>query len=49
MNIPDDLHTRLKIACTLDGTDMTSAVLKMVVEYVERIEKRKLIVFSKKK
>lgn len=49
MNIPDELHTRLKIACTLEGRDMTSVVLKMVEEYVEKVEKRKLIVLSKKK
>jgi hypothetical protein len=49
INIPDELHTRLKIACTLEGKDMTSVVLKLVGEYVERVEKRKLIVLPKKK
>jgi hypothetical protein len=48
-NIPDDLHTSLKIACTLEGKDMTTVLLKLVEEYVEKIEKRKLIVLSKKK
>lgn len=47
--VPDELHTRLKIACTLEGKDMTSVVTKMVEEYVERVERRKLIVLSKKK
>ena len=49
MNIPDELHTRLKVACTLEGKDMTMVVLKLVEEYVKGIEKRKMIVFSKKK
>jgi len=49
VHLPDELHKRLKIACTLEGRDMTSVVLKMVEEYVERVEKRKLIMFSKKK
>jgi hypothetical protein len=49
INISDDLHTRLKIACTLEGKDMTTVLLKLVEEYVEKIGKRKLIVLSKKK
>ena len=50
INIPDELHTRLKIACALDeGKDMTTVVLKLVEEYIQGIEKRKLIMFSKKK
>jgi len=49
INIRDELHTRLKIACALEGKDMTTVLLKLVEEYVEKIEKRKLIIFSKKK
>ncbi len=49
MNISDELHARLKIACTLEGTDMTSKVLEMVEEYVKKIEKRKLILIPRKK
>jgi hypothetical protein len=49
INISDELHTRFKIACTLEGKDMTSIVLRAIEEYVERVEKRKLIVLSKKK
>jgi len=49
MNIPDELHTRLKIACALEGKDMTRVILKLAQEYVEKVEKRKLIVLSKKK
>jgi hypothetical protein len=49
INIPEELHKRLKIASTLEGKDMTSVVLKMVEEYVQRVEKRKLIVIQKKK
>ena len=49
VNIPDELHTRLKIACTLEGKDMTEVVLKLAGEYVEKVEKRKLILLAKKK
>jgi predicted DNA-binding protein len=49
INIPEELHKRLKIASTLEGKNMTSVVIKMVEEYVERIEKRKLIVLQTKK
>jgi hypothetical protein len=49
MNISEDLHTRLKVICTLDGKDMTETVLKLVEDYVKTAEKRKLIVFPKMK
>lgn len=49
VNIPEELHTRLKIACTLEGKDMTEVILRLVEEYVGKVEKRKLIVLSKKK
>jgi hypothetical protein len=49
INIPEGLHKRLKIASTLDGKDMTSVVIKMVEEYVAKIEKRKLIVLQTKR
>jgi predicted DNA-binding protein len=49
INIPKELHMRLKIACALEGKDMTTVVLKMVEEYVEKVEKRKLIVLSRKR
>lgn len=49
VNMPDELHTRFKIACTLDGKEMTEVILKFVEEFISKIEKRKLIVFLKKK
>jgi hypothetical protein len=49
MNISDELHTRLKVICTLEGKDMTEVVLKLVEDYVKTAEKRKLIVLSKNK
>ncbi len=49
LNMPDEVHQRFKIACTLDGKEMTEVILKFVEEYIEEIEKRKLIVFPKKK
>ena len=49
MNMPDELHTHFKVACALDGKEMTEVVLKLVEDYIEQIEKRKLIVYSKEK
>lgn len=45
MNIPDELHRRLKIVCTLQGKTMTEVALALLAEYVEKEEKRKLIVY----
>ncbi len=49
VNISDDLHTRLKVICTLEGKDMTEVVLGLVEDYIKEAEKRKLIVIHKKK
>ncbi len=48
MNIPEELHRRLKIACTLQGKTMTQVALTLLAEFVEKEEKRKLIVYAKK-
>jgi plasmid stability protein len=47
MNIPDELHRRLKIACTLQGKTMTQVALQLLTEFVEKEEKRKFIVYPK--
>lgn len=48
MNIPDDLHRRLKVVCTLQGKTMTQVALQLLEEYVEKEEQRKLIVYPGK-
>jgi hypothetical protein len=45
MNIPDELHRRLKIVSTLQGKTMTQIALKLFSDYVEKEEKRKFIVY----
>ena len=47
--MPKELHMRFKIACTLEGTDMTAVMQKLIEEYVEKVEKRKLIVVKNKR
>ncbi|MBZ5494986.1 MAG: hypothetical protein LAP85_01170 [Acidobacteriia bacterium] len=47
MNIPDELHRRLKVVCTLQGKTMTHVALRLLAEYVEKEEKRKFIVYPK--
>jgi len=49
MNISEELHTRLKVICTLEGKGMTEVVLGLVAEYVKAAEARKLIVLPKPK
>jgi metal-responsive CopG/Arc/MetJ family transcriptional regulator len=47
--LPDDLHTKFKVICTLQGTDMSEVIRGWIEEYVEKKEKRKLIVLPKLK
>ena len=46
MNIPDELHRRLKIVSTLQGRTMTQVALRLLEDYVEKEERRKLIIYS---
>jgi predicted transcriptional regulator len=48
MNISDELHRRLKVVATLQGKTMTQVALQLLEEYVEKEEKRKLILYPKK-
>jgi len=48
MNIPEELHRRLKIACTLQGKTMTKVALALLAEFVEKEEKRKLILYPRR-
>ncbi len=47
MNIPEELHRRLKIACTLEGKTMTQVAVRLLKEFVEKEEKRKFIVYPR--
>ena len=49
MKLSDELHKRFKIACALEGKELSEVVRKCIEEYVKNVEKRKLIVISKKK
>lgn len=40
VNVSDELHMRLKVACTLQETDMSEVVRRLVADYVERAERR---------
>jgi plasmid stability protein len=46
MNIPEELHRRLKIVSTLQGRTMTRVALQLLEDYVDKEEKRKLILYS---
>jgi len=48
MNIPEELHRRLKVVCTLQGKTMTQVAQQLLADYVEKEEKRKLILYPKK-
>jgi metal-responsive CopG/Arc/MetJ family transcriptional regulator len=47
--LPEELHTRFKIACTLEGTEMSEVIRGFMEEYAERIKGRKLIPHRKEK
>jgi predicted DNA-binding protein len=40
MEVPDDLHQRLKAISALEGKTMKQVVFKLVEEYVEKAEKK---------
>jgi predicted DNA-binding protein len=40
MDIPDNLHQRLKAVCALEGKTMKQVVQKLMEEYVEKAEKK---------
>ena len=40
VNLPDDLHTRLKVVCAIERKDMSEVVRKLIEEYVEKAEKK---------
>ena len=44
ITLTDELHRRFKVACNLQGCDMSEALRKLVEDYVEETEQRKLIV-----
>ena len=49
MDIPAELHQRLRIVCVLEGKTMKRIAQKLLEDYVEKAEKRKLIVLPKVK
>ena len=40
MEIPDELHQRLKAVCALEGKTMKQVVEKLMVDYVEKAERK---------
>ena len=49
MDIPAELHQRLRIVCVLEGKTMKQIAQKLLEDYIEKAEKRKLIVLPKVK
>ena len=42
MDIPDELHQRLKAVCALEGKSMREVVQKLMEQYVEKEAEKKL-------
>jgi predicted DNA-binding protein len=40
MNLPDELHRRLKLHCVEIGKEMTDVVQRLIEDYLERVEKK---------
>jgi len=49
LNIPQELHRRFKTACNLQGKDMSEVARHLIEDYVEKAERRKLIVVSRER
>jgi metal-responsive CopG/Arc/MetJ family transcriptional regulator len=47
MKMSEELHRRFKVVCALEGTEMSEVIRKMIEQYLEKAEKRKLIVLPK--
>ena len=43
MKLSEELYTKFKIACTLEGTGKSDVVRNFMEEYSEKVRKRKLI------
>ncbi len=40
VNLPDELHKRFKLACVMEGKDMSEVVRASILTYVEIVEKK---------
>jgi metal-responsive CopG/Arc/MetJ family transcriptional regulator len=49
LHVPEELRRKLKVVCALEGKDMSEVIRKLIEDYVEKAEKRKLIVLPKAK
>lgn len=49
LHVPEELRRKLKVVCALEGKDMSEVIRSLIEDYVEKAEKRKLIVLPKLK
>ena len=49
VRISDDLHYRFKVACTLQGIEMSDVIRKFIEDYIQKMEGRKLLPLMKKR
>jgi metal-responsive CopG/Arc/MetJ family transcriptional regulator len=47
LHVPEELRRKLKVVCALEGKDMSEVIRKLIEDYVEKAEKRKLVVLPK--
>jgi len=40
IKVPDELHTRVKVAVALEKTEISEVIRKFLEQYVERVEKK---------
>jgi predicted HicB family RNase H-like nuclease len=41
MDIPDEVHQRIKAACALEGKSMKQVAMKLLEEFAAKVEKKK--------
>lgn len=49
VRLPEELHYRFKVACTLERVEMSEVVRRFIEEYVSKEEKREQTRLPKKK
>ena len=38
IDLPDELHMRLKVQCAMQATDMSEVIRKLIVDYLMKVE-----------
>jgi len=40
IDLPEELHMRLKVQCAMQGKDMSEVVRKLIADYLQKVERK---------